>query len=146
MLCVDAVSGEEYLKLSSKSKTEDVSSYFADLCKDCVNQGFSKLTVILDNNSTHKQKMQSQLQAQLSELGIKEKISVEFIYTPPYSPDFNLVEYIIHLLRLKLLHHLPVGMTIEQIREKLEKYFQSSQLQTPEQIQNTIGHICALVR
>lgn len=116
------------------------------LCKDCVNQGISKLTVILDNNSTHKQKMQSQLQAQLSELGIKEKISVEFIYTPPYSPDFNLVEYIIHLLRLKLLHHLPVGMTIEQIREKLEKYFQFSQLQTPEQIQNTIGYICALAR
>lgn len=140
------MSGEEYLKLSSKSKTEDVSSYFANFCKDCVNQGFSKLTVILDNNSTHKQKMQSQLQAQLSELGIKEKISVEFIYTPPYSPHFNLVEYIIHLLRLKLLHHLPVGMTIEQIREKLEKYFQSSQLQTPEQIQNTIGHICALAR
>lgn len=90
--------------------------------------------------------MQAQLQAHLSELGIQEKFDVEFIYTPPYSPNFNLTEYIIHLLRLELLHHLPVDITIDMIREKLEKYFQLNQLQTPEQIQNTIGHILALVR
>jgi transposase len=106
MLAVDAVTGEEYLKLKEKSQTEDVSSYFADLALDYVQQGFNKLTVILDNNSTHKQKMQVQLSAHLSSLNIHNKIEVEFIYTPPYSLDFNLAEYIIHLLRLELLHHL----------------------------------------
>lgn len=146
MLCVDAVSGEEYLKLKEKSKTEDVSSYFAELCLDCVQEGITKLSVVLDNNSTHKQKMQAQLQAHLLELDIQKKIVVEFIYTPPYSPNFNLAEYIIHLLRLELLHHLPVGITMAQVREKLETYFQSSQLQTPKQIQNTIEHICKLVK
>ena len=90
--------------------------------------------------------MRNLLAAQLIELGIKEDIEIEFIYTPPYSPNFNLVEYLIHQLRLQLLHHQPVGMTIELVREKLEKYLQLHQLQTPQQIQNTIAHICSLVK
>lgn len=146
MLAVDVVTGEEYFKLKEKSKTEDVSSYFAFLASDCRSQGVKKLTVILGNNSTHKMKMQLQLQTHLSDLMIQDKIWVEFIYTPPYSPDFNLAEYLIHLLQLQLLHHLPTGVNIQQVREKLKTYFQNYQLQTPEQIQNTIRHICALVR
>lgn len=146
LLCVDAVTGKEYLRLKERAKTEDISSYFADLCLDCDKQGFTKLSVILDNNTTHTQKMRQQLLAHLSELGIKSDIEVEFIYTPPYSPDFNLVEYIIHLLRLKVLHHQPLGMTIEQVREKLENYLQDNQIQAPEQIQRTVAHICALVK
>ncbi|KAB8319852.1 hypothetical protein SD81_013765 [Tolypothrix campylonemoides VB511288] len=47
-----AVTGEEYLRLKEHSKTEDVSAYFAEFCLDCVKQGVTKLTVILDNNST----------------------------------------------------------------------------------------------
>ena len=90
--------------------------------------------------------MRTLLETQLTELGIKENIRLEFIYTPPYSPDFNLVEYLIHQLRLKVLHHQPVGMTIELVREKLEKYLQLNQLQTPEQIRNTIDHIFSLAK
>ena len=78
--------------------------------------------------------MRNLLEIQLVELGIKGDIEVEFIYTPPYSPDFNLVEYLIHQLRLQLLHHQPVDTTIELIRAKLEQYFQVNQLQTPQQI------------
>jgi transposase len=146
LMSVDAVTGEEYLKLTERAKTEDVSSYFSELCRDCVQQGFRKLSVILDNNTTHKRKMRNLLDAQLIELGIKEELEIEFIYTPPYSPNLNLVEYLIHQLRLQLLHHQPVGMTIELVREKLEKYLQLHQLQTPQKIQNTIAHICSLVK
>jgi hypothetical protein len=144
LLAVDVETGEEYLKLKERAKTEDISSYFAEFCWDCVQQGITKLSVILDNNTTHKQKMRNLLETQLIELNIKEAIEIEFIYTPAYSPNFNLVEYLIHQLRLQLLHHQPGGMTIELIREKLEKYLQSNQLQTPQQIQNTIAHICSL--
>lgn len=144
LLAVDVETGEEYLRLKQRAKTEDISSYFAEFCRDCVQQGLRKLSVILDNNTTHKQKMRNLLELQLTELGIKEELEVEFIYTPPYSPDFNLVEYIIHQLRLQLLHHQPVGITIELIREKLEQYLSVNQLQTPQQIQNTIAHICSL--
>jgi transposase len=146
MLSVDATTGEEYFQLKEKSKTEDVSSYFTELVSDCVQQGYNKLTVILDNNSTHKNKMKLQLQTQLSNLNIQDKIRIEFIHTPPYSPDFNLVEYIIHLVRLNLLHHLPVDVNIQQIREKLETYFQNHQIQTPQQIQNIIRHIYSLIK
>jgi len=36
LLCVDALSGEEFFRLSPGSKTEDVSEYPAELCLDCV--------------------------------------------------------------------------------------------------------------
>ncbi len=90
--------------------------------------------------------MKSQLQVHLLNLKISDKILVDFIHTPTYSPNFNLVEYIIHLLRLKLLHHLPLGVNIQQVQEKIENYFKFNQLQTPEQIQNIIQHICTLVQ
>jgi hypothetical protein len=32
------------------------------------------------------------------------------------------VEYIIHLLRLKLLHHLSLDVNIQQVKDKLEKF------------------------
>ena len=162
LLSIDAISGEEHLQLKSKAKSEDIASYFGLLCDDLSNQGYRKVTIILDNNSTHKDKMKSQLETLMSALDIKDKIKVEFLHTPPYSPDFNLTEYIIHLLRLRFLHHLPLNVTIEQIErearwgfpslcnhvveQKLSDYFLSHQLQTPEQIENTIRHICDLVR
>lgn len=153
MLCVDAITGEEYLKLKERSKTDseawrnaiDVSSYFTEFVNDCLKSGVKYLTIILDNNSTHKQKMRSQLVTNLSDLGIQEQIEVEFIYTPPYSPDFNLAEYIIHLLRLEVLHHQPVDTTIQLVQQKLENFLMIKHVQTPEQIQNTIEHIYRLI-
>ena len=73
----------------------------------------------------------------MSTLKIKNRIKVEFLHTPPYSPNLNLAEYIIHLLRLKFLHHLPLNITIDQIKQKLSDYFLSDQLQTPKPIKNT---------
>jgi len=34
-----------------------------------------------------------------------------------------------------VLHHLPLSTNIQQIEDKLEKYFEFNQLQTAEQIQ-----------
>ncbi len=143
---MDVETGAEYLRLTSRAKTEDISSYFVEFCQDCWQQGVTKLKIILDNNTTHKKKMKNLLETQLTDLGIKEDIEVEFIHTPPYSPNFNLVEYLIHQLRLQLLHHQPMGITIELIREKIEQYLEVNQLQTPQQIQNTIAHICSLAQ
>lgn len=85
---MDAVTGEEYLRLKERAKTEDISSYLAELCHDCVQQGFRKLSVFLDNNTTHKKKMRHLLESHLTELGIHTEIEVELIYTPP--PDSQL--------------------------------------------------------
>lgn len=146
LFCVDAITGEEYLKLTERAKTEDIVGYFTELCSDVSKQGFHKLTVILDNNSTHKKKMKALLKIELVKMGIDSNLEIEFIHTPPYSPDYNLVEYLIHQLRLTLLHHQPVGITIEMIQAKIHQHLQVNHLQTPEQIQNTITHILALTK
>ena len=57
MLSVNAVSGEIYLQLKEKSKAEDVATYLADLASDAHLDQIQKLLIVLDNNSTHKQKM-----------------------------------------------------------------------------------------
>lgn len=46
LLCVDALSGEEFFRLSPGSKTEDISEYLAELCLDCVELGYTKLCII----------------------------------------------------------------------------------------------------
>ena len=74
--------------------------------------------------------------------GITQKLTVEFIHTPAYSPDFNLAEYKIHLLRLEKLHHLPSNVTIAEIKRKLEDV---KILMNSEQILNTLNHIFSLV-
>jgi hypothetical protein len=145
LLAVDAITGEEFIDLVPTAKTEDIALYLGELCRECVNQKIHHLTIILDNNSTHKDKLRRYLAAELFTSGLEEQIKVEFIHTPPYSPDFNLVEYIIHLLRLRLLHHLPVGMTIEQVKMRILTFFETQQLQSPLQIANTIQHIYNLI-
>ena len=74
--------------------------------------------------------------------GLENKITVEFIDTPAYSPDFNLAEYEIHLLRLEYLHHLPSSVTIAEIENKLQNV---KVLMNSEQILKTLKHIFALV-
>jgi hypothetical protein len=89
MISVDAISGEIYLELKPNSKTEDVSQYFIDLCKDMHKDNVDRLFISLDNNSTYKEKMKRQLKEHLQSAGLADKIAVEFIHTPAYSPNFN---------------------------------------------------------
>lgn len=145
LLCVDVLTGEEFLRLSDKAKTEDVSFYLAELCLDCVELGFEKLSIVLDNNTTHKQKMRRQLAEHLKQMGLASQILVEFIYLPPYSPQLNLVEYVIHLLRLRFLHHLPIGTSLEKIEQQLQQFLQFHQFLTAEQVQKTLNFIFASV-
>lgn len=145
LLCVDALSGEEFFRLSPGSKTEDISEYLAELCLDCVELGYDKLCIILDNNPTHKQKMRTQLALHLEQMGLAQAISVELLYVPSYSPKLNLVEYVIHLLRLRFLHHLPVGTTLSQIEQQLEQFLASNQFLSAQQVQKTLNFIFSLV-
>jgi DDE superfamily endonuclease len=142
LLAVDAVSGEVYLQLHPNSKAEDVAKYLADLCEDAYKDDIEKLMITLDNNSTHKEKMKRLLKEYLTARELESKIAVEFIHTPAYSPDFNLAEYEIHLLRLQKLHHLPANVNIAEIEKKLEGV---KILMNSEQIQNTLNHIFSLV-
>jgi transposase len=139
MLSVNAITGEIFLQLLMNSKAEDVGKYLADLCEKVRMDETEKLKIGLDNNSTHKEKMKQWLREELVKREIK--IELEFIHTPSYSPNFNLAEYEIHLLRLQELHHLPSDITIAEIEKKLEGV---KVLMSPEQIKNTLNHIYSL--
>ena len=141
LLCVDALSGEEFLRLSPQAKSEDVSLYLAELCLDCIELGVTKLSILLDNNPTHKQKMRTQLTKHLVQMGLAEELKLEFIDLPSYSPKLNLVEYVIHLLRLRFLHHLPIGTSLDCIEQKLENFLRSQQFLCAEQVQKTLNFI-----
>lgn len=133
------------MRLSDKAKTEDISIYLAEFCLDCIELGFDKLSIVLDNNTTHKQKMRTQLMVHLQQMGLSNEIEVEFIYLPAYSPKLNLVEYVIHLIRLRFLHHLPIGTSLQDIEQQLAKFLQSHQFLNAEQVQKTLNYILALV-
>ncbi|NJL39480.1 MAG: IS630 family transposase [Leptolyngbyaceae cyanobacterium SM1_4_3] len=145
LLCVDAHSGEEYCRLRPQAKTEDVSEYLAELCLDSVELGYTRLCIMLDNNPTHKLKMQAQLAVHLEQMGLAQSIQVEYLYLPSYSPKLNLVEYVIHLLRLRFLHHLPIGTTLAQIEQQLNQFLASQQFLSPQQVQKTLNFIFSLV-
>ena len=69
---------------------------------------------------------------------------VKFLHTPAYSPDFNLAEYLIHQVRLKLLHHQPTGLKLEEVIHHVMSQIKQQKLQTETQIRNTINHILKL--
>jgi transposase len=88
--------------------------------------------------------MQSQLALHLEQMGLAKSIMVECLYLPPYSPKLNLVEYVIHLLRLKFLHHLPMETTLLQIEQRLVQFLNSHQFLSAEQVQKTLNFIFSL--
>jgi transposase len=144
LLAVEAQTGQEHLKLTPTAKSEDLVDYFCDLALDTQQAGCTQLTIVIDNNSTHKDKMRYALWLKAKSQPELQDFRFKFINTPSYSPDFNLAEYIIHQLRLTLLHHLPADVTLADIQHKIVDFLKDHQLQTPQQITNTINHILKL--
>ena len=104
--------------------------------------------------------MQAQLTLHLEQMGLIKSIMVEYLYLPPYSPRhalrgkrdsapgrkpcLNLVEYVIHLVRLRFLHHLPIGTTLVQIEQQLLQFLDSNQFLSAQQVEKTLNYIFSL--
>lgn len=115
-----------------------------NLIVDSHQKGYRSIVIILDNHTTHKGKMKAGLST-IKRLNPElNGFKVKFVHTPPYSPDFNLAEYLIHQVRLKLLHHQPTGLKLEDIVERIMAQVSTQKLQTETQIRNTINHILKL--
>jgi hypothetical protein len=56
-LAIDAYDGRECIAFAKKLNSETVAEYFHNLASDTQRQGYTGLTVIIDNNSMHKDKM-----------------------------------------------------------------------------------------
>lgn len=138
------LTGKEYIQFNKTARSEQIAEYFLQLTKDLHKDGYKKLTIILDNNPCHKNKMRNKLKELLKEKNITD-FKITLLNTPRYSPDFNLAEYIIHLIRLRFLHHHKTGTSLSELTEKITKELKENHMMTEEQIKNTLDHIYALV-
>jgi len=144
LLAVAAHDGTESIDFAKKLNSENVAEYFHYLAIDAKQAGHTLLTVIIDNNSMHKDKMRYELWLRMHEQHDLDGFQVRFIDTPRYSPELNLAEYIIHQLRLRLFHHLPSRPEIGELCQNIRNSLKKKQLQTKEQIRATINHILKL--
>ncbi|MBM3413269.1 MAG: hypothetical protein FJY19_07880, partial [Bacteroidetes bacterium] len=69
--------------------------------------------IILDNASIHGKSMREGIKAVLEELATRpgfetlDPVTLSFLSIPPYSPDYNPAEYIIHAVRQQSLYLVP---------------------------------------
>ncbi len=145
MLAIDIESAEEYLWLSSHAQSDDVARYMAHLTLEMQQQGVEQVEILLDRNTTHQQQMQQLYQQEVERLSQQHQTPIKtqliFTFLPAYSPKLNLVEYAIHLLRLRCLHHRPYNMKMPQIEERIRTELLKQNLLNPQQIINILQHI-----
>ncbi len=104
-------------------------------------KGFIKALILLDNNPTHKQKMQDLFRKQAQGLTIQ----VTFDFYPRYSPKLNLVEYLIHLIRQKCLHHADHKRNLKEVEKQLLELLHQKQFVPQQQLINILQHIENLI-
>ncbi len=86
----------------------------------------------------------SRLYEILHELGLSHpKAHRDYAEADPKEQD--LAEYVIHLIRLKYLHHRPIGWKMEQVQVILEAGSRVEPNLSQEQAQRTLNHIYSLV-
>lgn len=128
-------------RASPVAKSQQIAQYFADLATLYQAQGYDRLDVFLDRNSAHKAKMQ----AIFASLTTQLQIQVKFHLMAPYSPALNLVEYAIHLIRVKVLHHADCKKSLPEFETYIKELCDDQKILTKEQIINILEHIESLV-
>lgn len=141
MLAVNLFTAEFHFRASPVARSQQIAEYFADLATQYQAQGYDRLDVFLDRNTAHKAKMQN-IYASLT---TRLRIQVKFHLMAPYSPALNLVEYAIHLIRLKALHHADCKKSLPEFETYIKELCDDQEILTKEQIVNILQHIESLV-
>lgn len=115
--------------------------YFQELATAYERKGVEQLDIFFDGKPTHKAKMQALFREQTCSLTIQ----VRFHFIAPYSPKLNLVEYAIHLIRQKVLHHADYTKNLSAFEADIQALCASGNILTKEQIINTLEHIEKLI-
>lgn len=135
------MTAECYFQALKKAKAENVAQYFADLAKHFEDKGYTQAHIFFDRNPTHKNKMQT-IYAGLTQ---DFKIKMHFHLMAAYSPQLNLVEYVIHMVRQKILHHADHKKSLSEFEKIIKELCESKTLISEEQICNILVHIENLV-
>lgn len=138
---MELFSGECFFQARQQAKTEQVAEYFSELAAYLHQQGYQHAHFFLDNNTTHQAAMRSIFQQQTSQLPLQ----VTFHYFSTYSPKLNIVEYYIHLIRQKWLHHADYLLRLDTVEKKLVQYLHRQVFLPQENLINILQHIQNLV-
>lgn len=140
-MSIDLYSANYFFQANKSAKSEQVAQYFADLASLYEQEGFHKLVIFLDRNSTHKRKMQGIFADLSKDMAIK----TEFHLMAAYSPKLNLVEYAIHLIRQKVLHHADCKEDLATFEKRIKELCDEKKILDKQGIINTLVHIESLV-
>jgi putative transposase len=106
-----AIHGQSTIDFKDHSKKEDVIE-FLKLIR-AVNP-YGKIMIILDNFRSHHAKLTTET---------AEKLNIDLVFLPPYSPDLNPIEFIWKTIKRELS---PIFIeTQEQIQNLIEKHFKN---------------------
>lgn len=72
-------------------------------------------------------------------------LETTFHFIAPYSPKLNLVEYGIHIIRQKVLHHADCALGLAAFEIRIKTLCKEEGIFTKEQIINILDHINSLV-
>lgn len=85
------------------------------------------------------------MQTLFADLTSNLNIKVIFHLMAPYSPKLNLVEYAIHLIRQKVLHHADSKNSLTQFESYVKELCDNQKILNKKQIVNILTHIESLI-
>ena len=137
-------SGNTTVDFQTQAKTGNAVFVIALLVLRYAQQGFRQILLILDNARIHGDKMKDALAELLAQIALAQGVTVSFLHTPVYSPQFNPAEYLIRLVRKNSLYHLPTSVSLNDRAERIRQHLAQAPPQTPQQIKNILRHIHGL--
>jgi hypothetical protein len=140
-LGIDVLGADYFFQASESAKSEHIAAYFADLVKYFEDKKKKRIDIFMDNNPTHKQKMQQIFAVLTKDL----KIEVKFYFIAAYSPKLNVVEYVIHWIRQEVLHHADAQKSLQDFQKIIEDLCKKGEILNKEQLTNILCHIENLV-
>jgi hypothetical protein len=140
-LSIEIQSGEVFFDTQDRMKADNVAWCVHHTASALAQRGYNKMIMYIDNNPAHKTLMRFFL-ALLPRL----PIDIQIKHLPPYSPKLNIVEYLIHLIRQKNLHHAPHSQDIGTVKQRLSNYLCYKKPFEQEMIYNILDHIDVSVR
>lgn len=141
LLGIELFGAEFFFQAAKKAKSEHIAQYFAAVVEELQLKGYARVDIFLDRNATHKTKMQTIFR----ELTQHLTIQTTFHLMAAYSPKLNLVEYAIHLIRQKVLHHADHKTSLAQFEQAIKEQCDKGNILNKDQIINILDHIDALV-
>jgi len=140
-LSIEIQSGEVFFQTQERMKSDNVALCVHHTASALAQRGYKKMIIYLDNNPAHKTLMRYALALLPPSL-----LDIQIKHLPPYSPKLNIVEYLIHLIRQKKLHHAPHTQDMATVKQRLSNYLCYKKPFEQEIICNIMCHIETLTQ